>query len=208
MLVLSACTANSPLNTVENIVVIVAGGPSVTVSDVRTIGMARAAGKCTVIAVNDAVFPCWFADHLHACDRRWWIENSGVPGFRGFKTSLETVPFHDVKVLRNTGIDGYDPQLGCLRSGSNSGYQAVHLAAHLGAKKIILLGLDYSDDGARMHWFGHHRPGMDKHSNVVEWRRLLQDLTEILNGMGIQILNAGIKSTLTWLPRIDLGQEL
>lgn len=188
--------------------VIVAGGPSVNVGDIRTIGMARAADRCRVIAVNDAVYPCWFADVAYACDNRWWVEHSGVPGFRGQKMSLEPVPFKDVETLKNTGIEGYDPEPDCLRSGSNSGYQTVHLAAKLGAKKIILLGLDYTDDGARMHWFGTHKPGMDKHSNVVEWRRLLLGLTDILNGMGIEVLNAGLKSTLSWLPRCDLGVEL
>lgn len=188
--------------------VIVAGGPSVNVGDIRTIGMARAADRCRVIAVNDAVYPCWFADVAYACDNRWWVEHSGVPGFRGQKMSLEPVPFDDVETLKNTGIEGYDPEPGCLRSGSNSGYQAVHLAAKLGAKKIILLGLDYTDDGARMHWFGTHKPGMDKHSNVVEWRRLLLGLTDILNGTGVEVLNAGLKSTLSWLPRCDIAREL
>lgn len=188
--------------------VIVAGGPSVNVNDIRAVGMARSAGRCSVIAVNDAVYPCWFADHLHACDHRWWVEHRGVLGFAGRKTALEPVPFGDVEILRNTGISGYDPEPGCIRSGSNSGYQAVHLAAKLGARKIILLGLDYTDDGARMHWFGLHQPGMDKHSNVLEWRRLFRDLTDTLNGMGIEVLNAGIKSTLTWLPRVELAREL
>lgn len=188
--------------------VIVAGGPSVSINDCRTIGIARAKGKCSVIAVNDAVYPCWFADRLHACDNRWFVEHSGVPGFTGIKTSLEPVPFPEVETLKNTGIEGYDPEPGCIRSGSNSGYQAVHLAAKLGAKKIILIGLDYTDDGARMHWFGTHKHGMDKHSNVVEWRRLLWGLTDILNGIGVEVLNAGMKSTLSWLPRCDIAREL
>lgn len=186
-------------------VVVVAGGPSVNVNDIRTIGMARAADRCRVVAVNDAIYPCWFADHLHACDKRWWMEHSGVPGFSGAKTSLEPVPFADVETLKNTGLSGYDEEPGCIRNGANSGYQAVHLAAKLGAKKIILLGLDYTDDGARMHWFGHHKDGMDKHSNTQEWRHLLFGLTKTLNGMGIEILNAGMRSTLTWLPRTDLA---
>jgi hypothetical protein len=186
--------------------VIVAGGPSVNLQDIRRIGRARAARQCKVIAVNDAIYPCWFADRLHACDARWWTENDGVPGYAGGKTALEPVPYDDVFVLRNTGIEGYDPHPGCVRSGSNSGYQAVHLAAKLGAQRIILLGLDFTNDGARNHWFGLHRPGMDKHSNVTEWRRLFYALTDILADKGIKILNAGQQSTLTWLPRIDLAE--
>lgn len=193
---------------IDHPVVIVAGGPSVNVNDIRTIGIARSVDRCRVIAVSDAIYPCWFADWLHSSDRRWWQEHTGVSGFSGYKSSLEPVPYPDVKTLRNTGLEGYDPRPCCIRNGANSGYQAVHLAAQLGARKIILLGLDYTDDGARTHWFGHHKPGMDKHSDVQQWRRLLRDLTQILNAAGIEILNAGMKSTLTWLPRVDLALEL
>ncbi|WPE19947.1 hypothetical protein [Shinella zoogloeoides] len=189
-------------------VVIIAGGPSVTVNDVRTIGLARAAERCSVIAVNDAVYPCWFADHLHACDARWWIEHFGVPGFAGAKTSLEAVPFDDVITLTNTGIEGFDPNPGAIRSGSNSGYQAVHIAAKAGARRIVLIGLDYTDDGARMHWFGTHKPGFDKHSDVVGWRRHLMKLTDELGTFGVTVVNAGYRSTLSWLPRVDLALEL
>jgi hypothetical protein len=184
--------------------VIVAGGPSVTVSDIRTIGIARAEDRCRVIAVNDAVYPCWFADYLHACDAGWWEQHNGVPGFQGIKTSVQPTPFGSVIMLVNTGNEGFDETPGCIRTGANSGYQAVHLAAQMGAKKIVVLGLDYTDDGARMHWFGTHRQGMDKFSDVVEWRRRFRGLTDLLAEAGIEVWNAGMKSTLTWLPRVDL----
>lgn len=188
--------------------VVVAGGPSVSISDVRTIGMARAAGRCRVIAVNDAIYPCWFADHLHACDAKWWSENYGVAGYRGVKTSVEPVAYDDVAILKNTGLHGYDQRVGCIRTGGNSGYQAVHIAAQAGAKKIILLGVDYTDDGARSHWFGMHKVSMDRQSDVVHWRTMLRDLTNVLNAMGIAVLNAGSRSTLTWLPRTEITHEL
>lgn len=186
-------------------VYIVAGGPSVTLPATRTIGMLRAQDQCRVIAVNDAVYPCWFADHLHACDRRWWMDHHGVPRFAGMKTALEETPYDDVLTLVSTGDVGFDPEPGNLRTGSNSGYQAVHLAASLGAKTIILLGLDYSDGGARDHWFGLHRPGFDKNSDVRSWRRMMREITDELGGQGINIFNAGKASTLTWLPQVDLG---
>lgn len=186
-------------------VVIVAGGPSVTISDVRLIGMARSADLCRVIAINDAVYPCWFADHLHACDAKWWTRHGGVPYFFGTKTALEETAYMDVVTLQNTGTEGFDQRQGCVRTGYNSGYQAVHIAAQGGAEHIILVGFDYSDRGARDHWFGRHGPGMDKSSDVAEWRRVFRDLTTHLNGMGVKISNVSMQSTLTWLPRYDLN---
>ncbi|BCH33147.1 hypothetical protein MesoLjLc_50770 [Mesorhizobium sp. L-8-10] len=187
--------------------VIVAGGPSLTLSQVRQIGIARARDKIRVIAINDAIYPCWFADLLHACDRKWHDLHGGVPAFKGVKTSLEITGYHDVRTLKNTGVGGFDDAPGCIRSGGNGGYQAVHLAAKLGARTIILVGYDYSDDGARLHWFGPHKGEMDKHSNVQNWRKHMRELTDELAGRGIRCVNATIRSTIDWLPRVSLDTD-
>lgn len=187
-------------------VIIVAGGPSVTLKDVRLIGMARDQDRCKVMAINDAVYPCWFADHVHACDRKWWELHKGLPNFFGLKTSVEQTRFMDVDALVNTGVAGFDKTPGCIRTGMNSGYQAVHIAAQAGAERIIFIGIDYTNDGARDHWFGQHPPGLDKHSSVGDWRHLFRDLTDELTGQGIQIFNAGEKSTVSWLPSFDLAR--
>lgn len=186
-------------------VYIIAGGPSVTLTDIRAIGRLRAADKCRVIAVNDAVYPCWFADGIHACDRRWWTENRGVPGFTGWKTSVESTPFSDVTAFEDSGLDGYDPRPQHIRTGGNSGYQAVHLAASLGAKTIIMLGVDYTNGGARDHWFGLHEPHMDRASEVDAWRLSMRGLVDDLAKRGVTVLNAGKFSTLTWLPKVNIG---
>ncbi len=185
-------------------VVIVGGGPSVTLKDVRIIGMARARDRCRVMAINDAVYPCWFADHVHACDRRWWDEHRGLPNFFGLKTSVEQTRFMDVDALVNTGISGFDKTPGCIRTGMNSGYQAVHIAAQAGAEQIIVDGIDFTNDGARDHWFGLHQPGMDKNSSVGDWRHLFRELTDELASRGIQIWNAGNRSTNSWLPSFPI----
>ncbi len=117
---------------------------------------------------------------------------------------MESTPFHDVIKMRNTGISGFDPDPCSIRTGNNSGYQATHLAAHLGAKRIILLGVDFTDDGAREHWFGNHPLGMDFHSDTKEWRDLFYGLVNELSARGISVMNAGEKSTLN-LERFDLG---
>lgn len=189
-------------------VVVVAGAPSLTLRQVRAVGMARAQDLCRVIAVNDAVYPCWFADILHACDARWWERHAGVPHYRGCKLSLEP-SFPDVRVLKNTGVDGYDPSPGCARSGANSAYQAVHVAAALGAKTIIIVAVDYTGDknlnnGSIEHWFGRHGHGLDRNSNTQELRRLFRGLADILSGRGVTILNASSASTLKFLPQIDV----
>lgn len=188
-------------------VAIIGGGPSLTLGQVRQIGLARAQDKIRVIAINDAIYPCWFADQNHGSDKRWWDKNRGVPAYRGIKTSLEITGYHDVRTLKNTGLEGFDDTPGCIRGGCNSGYQAVHLAAQLGAHRIIIVGFDFSDDGAKSHWFGPHGPGMDLHSNTENWRRNFSGLTDELARRKIAVVNATIKSTITWLPKVNLDTE-
>lgn len=188
-------------------VVVIAGGPSLTLAQVRRIGMARAADKIRVIAINDAIYPCWFADVLHASDKRWWDMHNGVPAFRGLKTSLEITGYHDVRTLKNTGIEGFDDAPGCIRGGANGGFQGVHMAANLGARRIVAVAFDFSNDGAKSHWFGPHGPKMDLHSNTENWRRYFRGLTDELARRKISVVNATIKSTINWLPAINLDTE-
>lgn len=184
--------------------VVVAGGPSVTLRQVREIGVARSQDKCRVIAVSDAVYPCWFADVLFSSDAKWWDHNSGVPTFDGSKVSRNCLGRYEVDYLRETGAEGYDPTPGTIRHGSNSGHQAVHLAAQLGASRIIIVGMDFSDDGARDHWFGYHVGNMDMHSDVVEWRRKFRILTDALAIEEVAVVNASLSSTIKWLPQTSL----
>lgn len=190
-------------------VVVVAGGPSVTLPLVRTIGMAHDDDRCKVIAVNDAVFPCWFADILYAADARWWDHHNGLQSFLKPKVSFNNLGRYDVQHMRDTGPEGYDPEPGNIRHGSNSGYQGVHLAAQLGAARIVILGIDFTDeDGARGHWFGRHDGRLDVSSNTADWRRKFRGLTDELDRLGVEIINASPISTARWLPYAPMEQCL
>lgn len=186
-------------------VVVVAGGPSVSLAQVRMIGMARDKDRCRVIAVNDAVFPCWFADLAYAADAKWWDFHDGVRSFLKPKVSFNRLGRYDVQHMRDTGPEGYDPEPGHMRHGSNSGYQAVHLAAQLGAREIVIVGMDFTDkDFARDHWFGRHEGRMDMVSDTADWRRKFRGLTDALDSLGVSVLNASPASTITWLPMTSL----
>lgn len=190
-------------------VVVVAGGPSLSLKQVRTVGMARAQGKCKVIAVSDAVYPCWFADICYSCDARWWDFHRGLGTFPSVKVSLNHLGRYGVQHLRDTGKDGYDPEPGNVRTGGNSGFQAVHLAAQLGAKTIIIVAIDFTDiDGAREHWFGLHKGRMDMHSDTEAWRSHFRTLTDALQDRGVEILNASPISTIDWLKRVSVEEVL
>jgi hypothetical protein len=68
--------------------------------------------------------------------------------------------------------------------------------------------MDFSDGGARDHWFGLHQGRMDMCSDTETWRRHFRTLTDALGGLGVEVLNASPTSTITWLPACNLEQHL
>jgi hypothetical protein len=105
------------------------------------------------IVVNNAYTLAPNAEILYACDSKWWLSYPDALGFDGLKVTIDaSLDVPQVMLLKNTGTHGYDPDPANLRTGHNSGYQAVQLAVKMGAAKILLLGFDMH--GA--HFFGDH----------------------------------------------------
>lgn len=133
-------------------VVCIGGGPSLTLEQIDMVYRVNS----NVIAINDAYRMAPWADILYGCDAMWWRWHDGVPGFKGIKVALigskdgqgyegkwADIMYDDIRPLAYNGIDGLeikDPRY--LRTGRNSGYQAINLAVQLGAKRIILIGYD------------------------------------------------------------------
>lgn len=179
-------------------VVVIGGGPSLTLAQVRHIAIARLEGRCRVIAVNDAAFVAWWADWLHACDEKWWMWHAQrAPQFPGRKTTLaETLPPQSgVDWLRNTGNEGFDPDPTCCRTGSSGVYQAMHCSIHAGARRILLVGVDMKDDGDRSHWFGDHpEPSPCDRAEVMVPK--FPTLRSALEAGGIDVINCSPGSAL------------
>lgn len=152
----------------DKTVVILGGGASVTASLFRSVAASRLANRCRVIAVNDAVYLAWWSDWLHAQDFKWWQANiQNLTGFNGIKTTIDDiVPAQWVTGhFRITGQRGFDLNPTCIRTGNNSGYQAIHSAIHSGTRKIVLLGFDMNGD--RWHAGLPNEPKCD-YPNVMQ----------------------------------------
>lgn len=193
-------------------VVVAAGGPSFSLSQVREIGIARAKDLIRVIAINDAVYPCWFADINYACDHQWWETHNGVPGFAGLKVGLRHHPvpvYPGIRVLNSTGPEGIEDDPGGLRTAGNSGYQVLNLCAHLGAAKILLCGYDMRGDNSA-HWFGRH-PESCRKQMTGGFDRMAKHYNGIagpLADRGIEVINCTPGSAITAFPQGDLMTEL
>ena len=193
--------------------IVLCTGPSASLKQVRAIARARLwpESKFRVIAVNDAIYGAWWADWHHACDWSWWAEHiQHVHTFPGIKTTLaEDVPAPWVTgYLENSGNEGFDPDPSRCRTGNNSGYQAIHIAAHAGAKRIVLVGMDMKMDAqGNSHNFGEHRDGRKAHFATV-MLPMFPTIVPALEERGIEVVNATPGSALTTFPMVDLDEEL
>lgn len=192
-------------------VVIIGNGPSLDLAQIRLIGIARLKQKCRVIAINDAAFVAWWADWLHGCDGKWWGWHHGVAErFPRERTTCDPeVPDGIAGLLTKTGDFGFDPDPSCIRTGFSGAYQAIHIAIHTGARRIILVGVDMQP-GAQNRWFGDHPDGINP--TREEYRTQIASgfwtLQETLAERKIQVVNASPGSALKEFPSMPLEAAL
>ncbi len=188
----------------ESTVVCIGGGPSLTPEDVATVQ-----GRTHVIAINDAYKIAPFAEVLYAADAKWWRHHAGVPSFKGMKFTLqpEARRWPGVQVLRNTGQYGLEHDPRALKTGRNGGYQAINLAVHFGARRILLLGYDMqAGPKGKSHWFGDHPWG--SRSPYASFIRCFDSIVEPLREAGVTVINCSRKTALDAFPRMTIDEAL
>lgn len=181
-------------------------GPSLLPLDVQ---QCRGAGY--VIAINETYRLAPWADVLYAADYHWWDSHDGVPSFAGFKVGMEPFGkrYPDVSRWRTSGPTGLDVDFGArtLRTGGNSGYQAINLAVKLGATRILLLGYDMQPGPAGHHWHPPHHEG----DPAPDYDSCLKDyatLVDPLRRLNCSVINCSRETALTCFPRLSLDEAL
>lgn len=192
---------------------VLASGSSMTQEVADTV---RAAG-IRAIAVNTTFQLAPWADLLYAADETWWKvwwrnregNASDFPGLKVMCTPLAMptmcAPFPGIRVLKSTGRDGFDEDPANVRTGGNSGYQAIHVATHAGCSRILLCGFDMHGG----HWHGRHPEPLREHGNDYSaWFPLFAKLWTELQQRGIEVLNCTSRSALKCFPMADLKDAL
>jgi hypothetical protein len=184
-----------------------ATGPSLTRADVDIVR-----GKVDgVIAISDAIDWAPWADVLYSCDGRWWTWRDGMPAYAGLKYALkdDTKKFakYGVRTLGHTGRHGLELKPGAIRDGANSGYQAINLAVHFGATRILLLGYDMQPGpkGAD-HYFGKHPDGSKPNYGIC--LDVFPTIAKPLAEAGVTVINCTRKTALTCFPRMSVESAL
>jgi hypothetical protein len=198
-----------PRNWAGATVVCIATGPSLLQSDVD------ACQGHPVVAIKDAITMAPWADVLYSCgqDRsKWWQRmrsHPAVESFKGHRFTLDPLVARQgvATLLKNSGESGIDTDPGSLRTGRNSGYQAINIAVHMGAAKIVLLGYDMKADvDGRDHFFGAHPTG--NRPPYDEFLRWWPTIVEPLQAQGVTVVNATRSTALDIFPKVSLSEAL
>jgi hypothetical protein len=187
-------------------VYLIGGGPSLAGFNWKGL-----IGKRT-IAINKSILTYPQADALYWTDSRvygWY--KSEIDNFNGLKYTIRNHHTYsqDVKILKKGTAFGLEESNDTLAHGNNSGYAAINLAYHLGAKRIILLGYDMRNDGSKGHYHdGYPVPVTGDNIYRDQFMPGFGILSSILKEKKIEVYNASMTSALTVWPKITFDQAL
>lgn len=166
-----------------------------------------------IIAINDAYKLLPSADILYACDEKWWDVHSGCPEFFGEKWSCHGSCKHNDKfdcaeryglnLVQGEDREGFSLDPSRIHYGSNSGFQAINLALHFGAKLIILVGFNMGGS----HFFGDHPKELINNRDYARFIPAFERAAKLLP-KDISIINCTPRSVLRCFPMMELNDAL
>lgn len=191
-------------------VVCIATGPSLTPEQVEA-----CRGRAKVIAINDAYRLAPWADLIYFCDPKWHGWHKDRPEFKalaGQKCTLRSGrdwPPEDAGIfaLEHDGALGLSLKPTKLRTGTNSGHQALNIAVLSGAKTILLLGYDFKAGAkGRKHFFGDHPDGTQPPYEMN--LRHMKTVVEPAKQHGVRIVNCTPGSAIDCFDSGDIKELL
>jgi hypothetical protein len=142
-------------------------------------------------------------------DRLWWNEyGDQIEGdFELWTSNKVAADLFGLNHIASEPGGGISTKPGTIRQGGNSGFQAVSLALHFGAARIVLLGFDMQMTDGRTHWHGDHRGklGNPVRDRMKHW---LTRFVQMADEAKIPIDNATRETALTCFPRVSLQEAL
>ena len=184
----------------------IASGPSLTAADCEAVRRAQ----LPAIAINNVGLDMapWASVH-YACDAAWWRAHPEALAADRLKICLDGKPPAGVHKMRCVSGTGFDDRRDTLRAGRNSGHQAVHLAGHFGARRIVLLGYDMQPGRAGIHYHGAHKTRPNPAArDLRQWCELFHPLAQALYARGVEVVNCSRETALRAFPQAALEDVL
>ena len=205
-----------PEEVTGSIWVLLASGPSQCGEDIEAVRVFREQTGARVTAINNQIFSAPWADVHYVADQTWheayrkrpeaapvldeyrgerlgWTAGSARYGYRPVRRETG----------RGLGLTG-------VRSGANSGHQALNLAYLRGARLVILLGYDMQHTGGRLHNHPDHPAPLPNFSNGMPALCVagFNASAPMLRALGCRVINASRESALRCFERLGLAEAL
>lgn len=166
-------------------------GPSVTTADLDA-----CKGRAGVIVINDQWQRAPWADAIYSGDVSFWHRAGPTLTFTGarYACTREAAVWGATVLDRIPGV-GWSDDPHTVYTGSHSGFQAIQLAAKLGATKILLLGYDMHPSNANPHRF-------------ARWLATYPVLATETAKRHIRVVNCSPQSVLDCFPRQPIQEAL
>lgn len=165
--------------------IIAGSGPSLTAEVVRI-----CRGK-EMIAVNDAcrLFPGY---PVYSSDQAWWRKYALTLTAPKLTCTGDHLSEEDIAEQ-----DALDIERVPIEHGPCSGYAAINLAVHFGAKRIGLVGFDMQRREGATHFYGNRTDGLRDNGEYQLFLSEFDGLANRLKAAGITVFNCTPNSALT-----------
>lgn len=164
------------------------------------------------MVINNTYQLAPWADYLYACDGEWWQEHyhDVKEVFKGELWTQDLWAFETLGInrIRSIKADSFSRNPLVIHQGSNSGYQAINLCLHWGAKKIILIGFDMSYKGKRKHWHGDHEKLKNPAPATLNMFKAAFDTVKDDDLQGCDVVNCTPDTHLKRFRRRSLEEEI
>ena len=189
-------------------IVCIAGGASLTADDA-----AYCEGRADVLAINRSFEVAPFARWLYACDGDFWRTYLHALTFHGEKwtqdkPAAQKYGLHYVESRPGTTLGTSFVGWGqtAENGGGNSGFQALNLALHFGATRVLLLGYDMGGK----HWHEDHTGHCANPlpHNFDAWIRGFEAAVPQLERLGVEVINCSRRTRLHCFRRAPIDKVL
>lgn len=184
---------------------LIGGGPSL-----KDFNWELLRGK-NVLSINRAFQAVPWAIATFWTDSRFykWYQKD-LKRFEGIKIACRYSQLYekDTILVRSTGGAGVDEYPYHIRAGNNSGFAALNVAYHLGAKKIYLLGYDMKSERQSTHW---HEGYVTSHNHDIYERAMMKDFIgaqKYYKKLKVKLYNANPDSMMTHIEKCTVKQAL
>jgi len=182
----------------------------------------QAIHKKHIIGINMAYLIGDWIDIVFFGDGGFFLKNKpNLAQFPGLKVTCHSGGAKE-KWVKFLGRDGKKPRgistgANLVSWNGNSGGAAISVAAHSGAKRIILVGFDMNlNSENKQHWHNNYGRGIINVSDQRKLRKLPFDrhlrgfpiIAEDAKRMGIEIFNASPNSMITCFPKCTVKELL